>query len=815
MQVVKVAVAAATYSIDKAYDYLVPEGETILPGMRVIVPFARANRRTEAIVLSLTEGSEVKRLKPIDSIVDETPVLDEKQIKLALWMQRRFYCTVYDAVRAMLPTGLWYRISYTFHLTSPVDETTVETALETQAAAREMYSFLQAQKKPVDEQTLQQEFGKKKAENGIRRLLTLGLIERRAEERRQVKDKVQKFAELIVPTEEAEEIARTKQKTAPKQAEAIAILAASGKTSVKELSYFTGVAMTSLQALERAGILEITNQEVYRRPEKTSRIVSDDKTLSADQQKVYDGLVELFASEQAQGATLYGITGSGKTAVYLALVEKAIEQGKTAIILVPEIALTPQLMGKFTLRFGQKVAVLHSALGLGERYDEWKRIKTGQVDVVVGTRSAIFAPLENIGVIVIDEEQEHTYQSDTPPRYHARDVAFYRAGQENALVVLGSATPSIESAYRAAVGRYHGFSLEQRYNQMALPKVIIADMKENLKAGNGTSISHELKNEIAKNLQAGEQSILFLNRRGTSTLLLCGECGYTFTCEHCSVNLIYHHANGRLMCHYCGHSTQVEPDCVDCGGILKHVGAGTQKVEQELGEIFPQTKVLRMDTDTIRPGFGHDALLTKFEKEEIPILIGTQMVTKGLDFPKVTLVGVISADQGLYLNDYRAQERSFSLITQVVGRAGRGETAGRAVIQTFTPEHEVILLAAAQDYRGFYKREIAMRKIQQAPPFMDLITITAAGQNETAVLRCMTSIKRAISAQLPSFGEEVSLLGPAPAGVLKVNNRFRYQITLRCKQNKMVRDYIAYILKKAPTMKEYRGVSVYADVDSA
>ena len=811
MQVVKVAVAAATYAIDKAYDYLASRGEHVAPGMRVIVPFARANRRTEGIILSVTERSDVQKLKPIDCVLDEHPILDENQLKLLVWMQRRFFCTIYDAVHVILPTGLWYQISYHYTVLPTVNESVADLSADTQ----EIFAFLKEHNKAVDEKILYETFGKQKADLSLKKLLDLHFIERNAKEKRKVNDKTQKFVHLSIPKEEAEELARVKQKTAKKQAEVLAILATSGRISVKELSYFTGIATNSLQALEKAGVLEITSEEVFRRPKGTSRNTSDDKTLSKAQESVFLGLKALLDENRAQGALLYGVTGSGKTAVYLALVEAALKQGKTAIILVPEIALTPQLMGKFTQRFGENVAVLHSALGLGERYDEWKRIATGSVNVVVGTRSAIFAPLKNIGVIVIDEEQEHTYKSDAAPRYHAKDIAFFRAGQDNALVLLGSATPSIETAYGAKSGRYHSFSLEERYNKMSLPQVIIADMKENLKAGNASNISYELQDELAKNLQKGQQSILFLNRRGSATLLLCGECGYTFECADCSVNLIYHRANKRLMCHYCGHSATVPDACTDCGGALKHVGAGTQKIEEELNELFPKTKILRMDTDTIGPAFNHDALLAKFEKEEIPILIGTQMVTKGLDFPNVSLVGVISADQGLYLNDYRAQERSFSLITQVVGRAGRGLISGRAVIQTFTPDHEVIALAQKQDYHGFYQREITMRSMQMAPPFIDFLSIVATGQDEAAVLRCITSIRRAISEKLSEFGEDATLLGPAPAGVLKVNKRFRYQITLRAKQNKLIREYIAYILKKVPMMKEYRGVSVYADIDSA
>ncbi|MCL2563310.1 MAG: primosomal protein N' [Oscillospiraceae bacterium] len=813
--VAKIAVSSATYSIDKPYDYLLPAhlADSAQPGMRVIVPFARGNRRCEGIILSIAEESAYTRLKPIDSVVDTEPVLDESQIKLALWMRERFFCTVYDAVRAMLPTGLWYQIHYRYRLADGINRPKAETAADHNPAAIAVLDALLEAKGPVEDKELEKNLGAKIAANGIRRLLDSGVIVQIVDETRRVQDKLQKFVRLAIQPEDALELADRKRRSAKKQAEVLELLASAGEVSTKELAYYTGAAAQTLNAMSRAGLITIETREVLRRPEHTPKPSAANTTLTAQQKAAYDGLLVLYRSEKPEAALLRGITGSGKTAVYLHLIDQVVQDGKTAIVLVPEIALTPQLMGSFAARFGDRVAVLHSALGLGERYDEWKRIHSGSVSVVVGTRSAVFAPVKNLGVIVIDEEQEHTYKSEQAPRYHARDVAKYRCTQENALLLMGSATPSIETAYAAETGRYHTFALTSRYNRRELPEVIVADMRENLKAGNGTNISTELYRELGKNIQAGEQSILFLNRRGTSNLLVCGECGYTYTCEKCSVSLTYHRANNRLMCHYCGGSQSVEEACPDCGGILKHVGAGTQRVQEELQELFPGQEIIRMDTDTITPGQTHDALLKRFEREKIPVLIGTQMVTKGLDFPNVTLVGVISADQGLYINDYRAQERTFSLITQVVGRAGRGEKAGRAVIQTFTPCHEVIELAAKQDYDGFYDREIKLRKLQGAPPLTDLITITATGGDETTVLRCITAIRRTLQKCLHELGETAELIGPAPAGIVKVNNRYRYNITIRCKQNKSVRSYIANILKQVPTLKEYRGVSVHGDVD--
>ena len=813
--IAKIAVSSATYSIDRPYDYLIPEhlADQAKPGMRVIVPFARGNRRTEGIILGIEEESVYTRLKPIDSIVDQQPVLDEAQIRLALWMRERFFCTVYDAVHAMLPTGLWYRIQYRYRLAEGQNRPSAEMAAGGAKAALAVLDMMFASDKPVAESDLKKKLGEKNAANGIRRLLDAGVIVQQIDEKQRVQDKMQKFVTLAITPDDAHELAERKRQSAKKQAEVLTILAGAGEVSAKELAYYTGASTQTLNAMARNGLIHIESREVFRRPAVTPRAGAADSKLTESQQTVYEGLLRLYESNKPEAALLHGITGSGKTAVYLHLVDQVIKDGKTAIILVPEIALTPQLMGKFVAQFGDQVAVLHSALGLGERYDEWKRIHSGAVSVVVGTRSAIFAPLKNLGVIIIDEEQEHTYKSEQAPRYHAREIAKYRCTQDKALLLMGSATPAIETMYGAREGRYHYFALNTRFNQMELPDVIVADMRENLKSGNGGNLSFALMDELEKNIKAGEQSILFLNRRGTSNLLVCGECGYTYTCESCSVSLTYHRANSRMMCHYCGTSEPVEENCPDCAGIIKHVGAGTQRIEDELKERFPDTEVLRMDTDIISPTQSHDALLTRFERERIPILIGTQMVTKGLDFANVTLVGVISADQGLYMGDYRAQERTFSLVTQVIGRAGRGEVAGRAVIQTFTPQNEVITLAAGQDYDGFYEREITLRSLQSAPPLMDLISIVCQGADETTVLRCITSIRRTLQKHSADLGDRAEIIGPAPAGIVKVNNRYRYQVTIRCKQNKVIRGLVAHILKRVPEMKEYRGVSVHGDVD--
>jgi len=741
--VAKIAVSAAIYSIDKPYDYLIPEEleKNAVPGMRALVPFGGGNRKSEGVILSLASESDQEELKSVISLLDEEPVLSGENIKLAIWMSDRFFCTVFEALRVMLPAGMWFK-------------------------------------------------------DGVRRQ----------------SDKTVSTAVLNIPGEDALGLAREKQRGAPRQAQVIELLAMEESMSVDDVRYYTGASPATVKTLEKYGVIRIEEREVFRRPEVN--IISDPGpiVLNSEQQAVFEGLAPLLSGKNPEAALLYGVTGSGKTLVYIKLIEEVISRGKTAIVLVPEIALTPQTVSIFASYFGDAVAVLHSALSQGERYDEWKRIRSGAVRVVVGTRSAVFAPVSDLGLIVIDEEQEHTYKSESSPRYHARDVAKYRVVHSGALLLLSSATPSVESMYNAKAGKYKLFRIENRYNAMDLPGVIIADMKTELRNGNGGSISSVLRGELENNISNGEQSILFINRRGANTLVTCGECGHTFRCRSCSVSMTYHSVNRRLLCHYCDFSQPVPAVCPECGGKLKFVGAGTQKVETELQELFPGVATIRMDADTVTRSNSHDRILTRFREGKAQILLGTQMVTKGLDFEDVTLVGVLSADSSLYMSDYRAHEKTFSLITQVVGRSGRGEKPGRAVIQTFTPGHDVVVLASKQDYDGFFEREVVIRQILGSPPVRDLLTVAASGEDEAAVVTAVKKLRGALGRYF-SGEPGIKLLGPAPAPVPKVNNRYRYRLLISCGNNRRVRETIAHTIREFSRDKQCRGVSVFADAD--
>ncbi len=811
--IARVALSGAVFSIDKLYDYLVPTRleEEAAAGKRVSVPFAKGNRRQEGMVFALAEQSEFPRLKPIDAFLDESPILEEEDLKLAAWMRQRFFCTYYDAVKAMLPAGIWLKADEVCALVEPGDKESAYKAADGDPDAEALLDMLFDLEGSCSVSAVRSILGNSAA-GAMQKLTEAGILQQSAELRKAVNDRTATLASLAVSAEEALSIAQRKKKAAPQQSELLRLLSELGETGTKELCYFTGAKMTSIRALEKAGFITLRQQEVFRRPAYTGQEKPKITALNEEQSRAYEGLRSLMGEGKACASLLYGVTGSGKTAVYIRLIRDVLDAGKQALVLVPEISLTPQLVSVFYSHFGDRVAVLHSSLTVAQRYDEWKRIRSGMVDVAVGTRSAVFAPLRNVGLIVLDEEQETTYQSENAPRYHAREVAKFRCVQQSAMLLLGSATPSVESMYEAKKGVYHLFRLRGRYNTRPLPQVIIADLKRELGQGSGGSIGSVLRHELEENFRLGQQSILFLNRRGSSSVVHCPECGYVYSCPSCSVNLTYHAANGRFMCHFCGHSQPAEKRCPACGGSLRFGGLGTQKVEDELRELYPEQAVLRMDTDTVSAAHPHEELLKRFEKDRIPILIGTQMVTKGLNFENVTLVGVLSADQSLYAGDYRAQERTFSLITQVVGRAGRGSLNGRAVIQTYTPESEIILCAARQDYDAFYTSEIRTRQLLKVPPVCALYAVTVTGSEEALVLRCVTELKKALKNSVAGW-PDARILGPAPAGVLRVNDRFRYRVMLSVTPSPQARALIAAALRQFSADKRYRTLVLYGDVD--
>ena len=808
----KIAVSAANFAIDKPYSYRIPEGMAVLPGQRVMLPFGRANKRTEGIVLAVEAGDESK-LKCVERCLDDGPILTDKQLRLAAFLRERYFCTFYDAIRCMLPAGLWFQTRQTVTLTE--DRSWQEKSIRKEHAY-DVLTLLENLGGQAEMPALRQLIPEEDTLADVISYLTRKKwVTAQTDFLQRTHDKTEKIATLASSPEEALEYASHRPKSAAMQKQVLELMCSLGSVAVKELCYFTGASMQTVSRLEKLGYLTLTERPVLRCREIQPAQLDGPLVLNDDQQACFEGLAQQMTGEKPGVALLHGVTGSGKTSVYIKLIRECLDAGRAAMLLVPEIALTPQLLGLLAAYFGDQVAVLHSSLSAGERYDQWKRVKNKEAAVVVGTRSAVFAPCDP-GLIILDEEQEHSYKSENSPRYDAREVAIWRGNKENALVLLGSATPSIESMYRAKSGLYRLYTLKKRFGGRPLPAVDIVDMRQELKLGNDLSLSIPLRQALCDTREAGQQTILLLNRRGNSRALVCVDCREIPECPRCSVRLTYHSANNRLMCHYCGYSQPVSQRCPSCGGPLKTIGTGTQKVQEELTSLFPEMETIRMDTDTVSAVNTHEKILETFQKDNIPVLIGTQMVAKGLNLPKVTLVGVLDADLSLYTGGYRSGETTFNMLTQVVGRAGRGEAPGRAMIQTLVPEHQVIRLAAEQNYDGFYELEVSLRRVQNAPPFGDIATVTFIGQDETAVLRGAAKFRDSLNACLKqeTYREETcTVLGPAPCVVPKINYHFRYQLTLRCRMSRNLRFLLAHLLRQFSQDKVNRGVNAFVDVN--
>ena len=796
----EVAVENTLYAFDMLYTYEIPESllERVEAGVRAVVPFGRGNKKRIGLVFGVTDTAPSAKTKPIDAVIDEQPVLSEELLRLCRWIRDNTFCTYFDAFRTILPPGLGYSLKTQYALcekfSGELTESEQELVKQLKAADKGTFSALAAANP-----------------NLVKSLISKGALTEQTAIKRRVGDESVRMVRVSGEFDES-------LKLTPKQKSVTEFLDEVGAASVHEVCYGCAVTEAVVKRLIEKKVLELFENTVFRTEGEVEDASEspEDIVLTAKQEPIFNGIMELMNSEKPQCALLRGVTGSGKTSVFIRLINEALKQGKTAGMLVPEISLTPQMVGKFRRLFGNEVALMHSSLSLGVRADEYRRIRDGKAHIVIGTRSAVFAPVENLGLIVIDEEGEGTYKSESAPRYHARDIAKQRCFAQNALLLLASATPSLESYYNAKENRYKLFEIDERYKNAVLPDVYIVNMQEERQNGNMSTFSMPLIEELEENLRRGEQSILLLNRRGYHTSVRCLTCGKPLECPNCSMPLTYHKVNDSVICHYCGYMRRLDRVCPACGSKYFNMkGEGTQRIEDELSEMLPEARILRMDADTTSTKNSFEKNFTAFGNGEYDIMVGTQMIAKGLDFPNVTLVGVLKTDNSLYAADFKAYERTFSLITQVVGRAGRSGKKGRALIQTFSPEHYVINLAAKQDYPTFYDEEISLRDAQFYPPFCDVVTFGFSGIDNN---RCAAAAKKfaaMLTENAKPFGTRVPMriLGPAQSVVGKINGRYRWRLLVKCKNSASLREVVEKTLKQTSADELFKNIGLYADIN--
>lgn len=726
--------------LNRTFDYKVPIEleELIMIGSTVLVPFGKSSTLEEGYVVGIKENTTYE----VKEIVKIKHNLTEKQIELAKWMAKRYFCNVSDCIKQMLTPGTKSKKSE-----KNVQDKTINTV------------YL---KKDIDEIQFDIEMGKIKSE---------------------------------------------------KQKKILQFLKSNEGATVPEIELFTDGSRAIVKTLEKNGYVEIVEKKIERNPLANKKIEKTKNLKLTDEQKnAYDKVVLDMITNSYEQFLLYGVTGSGKTEVYLQLIDKALKQEKTAIVLVPEISLTPQMIDRFIARFNKdEIAVLHSKLSIGERYDEWNKIKEGKAKIIIGARSAIFAPTENIGIIIIDEEHDSSYKSEAIPKYDAKEIAKRIAKENNCPLVLGSATPDLITYYKAQQGKVTLLELSKRANNSNLPEVEIVDLKMELANGNRSMLSTKLYGEIEQNLKQHRQTILFLNRRGFSTFIMCRECGYTVKCKNCNISMTYHKTENKLKCHYCGYEENVVTVCPECHSTkIRYLGTGTQKLEQEINKLFPEASTIRMDIDTVTKKNSHEEILDKFKNENIDILIGTQMVVKGHHFPNVTLVGVIAADSSLNIDDYRANERTFQILTQVAGRAGREQLDGKVIIQTYNPDNFSIICAQKQDYKMFYNTEIALREQLKYPPFCDIILIGFNSLNEKEIIEASTRVYNYLKARLGE--QEFYVLKPMPSPIDKIQNRFRWRIIIKGNMTESANSVINTCLKKFYD-SNYKNTRISVDVN--
>ncbi len=815
MLVAKIYIEKTVYHIDKPFDYIVPfDLETTLKrGCRVLVPFGRSNKKIQGICVDTyhEDSSKVHNrkfsLKPISLQIDEQPEIDEEMFDLIEYLVKTTFCTFYDALKTIIPAGEQAQLKVAYSLAKVLSEDELNKLTQQE---KNIYNALLSNSKKTSDKYLKSVVGNKNITKSLNNLLQLQIINKDEVFKKKAKPK----SKVLVTLSSKVNLAGLP--ITKKQQSVIDMIKEQESATIKELAYLSGVTESVVNNLIDKNVLtkyQVDANEYKMKSNKDEKFVLD---LSLSQSEIFDDILDLVKQETANTSLLFGITGSGKTQIYIKLIEQVVAMNKTAILLVPEISLTPQLLSKFENYFGDNIAVIHSNLSITERLMTYKRIRTGKVSIVIGARSAIFAPLKNIGIIILDEEGEGSYKSDKSPRYHARDVAKFRCHYKdnNASLLLGSATPSIDSYNNAMQGKYYIFSLYERFANAVLPTVSIVDMLKEQKENNYTPLSKVLVEEIRINLQAGEQSMLLINRRGFNTFATCLECDEVVTCKNCDVSMTYHKANGYMMCHYCGRSTKIN-NCSVCGSNhIKLTGVGTQKLENELELLFPDARILRMDSDTTGGKYSYEEYFQDFKDQKYDIMVGTQMIAKGLDFPNVTLVGVLNADSGLYSTDYKASERVYSLITQVIGRSGRSSKAGRAYIQTMDVQNSTIIHASQQDYDLFFTDEIFTRKALKLPPFCTIVAFSFSSENEQNVLNASNRAMVVLHQNALKLDKvALQVLGISRAGVYKINNKFRYRMIVKCRMNNQMRELISKTLRDCGADPRFNGVTMVADVN--
>lgn len=790
----QVIIDANHAEVDRVFDYRVPAQweEAICVGLRVMVPFGRRNTKREGYVIALTETTEVPagKIKEIVEILDEgRPILTPPILELAKWMKKEYFCTLNQCLQAVMPAGIRTKSVWYVELT----EQTAELSEKEQQVA----DVLTEQGGAAPLRELEQVFGNR-TEYILRCLQEKKVVRLRQKTTRSTYKKEKRYVSL---TENIELLTEAKEKAAKDkrlagQLRVFSAICPGESISVEELKEKASVTDSPIHTLLQKGVLV-----ERRRQEKRDVFQLEDYTPT---QPFYptpeqaQALALLREEEQKEGKRpilLHGVTGSGKTEIYMQLIEHVIMEGKQAIVLVPEISLTPQIMERFISRFGKRVSVTHSRLSLGERLDQWRKARDGEISIIIGPRSALFMPFSNLGVIVMDECHESSYISDVTPKYHTREVARKLSELTGALLVMGSATPDIDSYHRAVTGEFLLLQLKERTKGSRLPEVFVTDMRKELEDGNRSAFGLPLQQAIRENLEKGQQTMLFLNRRGYSTFVSCRKCGGVLTCPSCNVSYTYHASDKALVCHYCGKEVPVPKTCPSCGShYIRYFGTGTQKIEEETRRLFPEASVLRMDADTTTGKNGHARILELFGKGKADILIGTQMIAKGHDFPNVTLVGILAADLSLNLGTYQAAENCFQLITQAAGRAGRGELPGQVFIQTYQPENHAIRMAAAQDYEGFYQEEILLRQAMEYPPFSHIFSVLITGEMEQEVILAA----QRLGAFMNHYAERAgcTVVGPAPAPLPKFRGEFRWQIFAKGTDAERLKAFVLYTVEQ-------------------